>query len=84
MECKAGRWTILPCRGPNGCKREGDIIKCDMSANNAGDACASTAEGKGLCASGGTATLECRQGQLVQTNTCRSCTVSGEQVLCQP
>ncbi len=84
LECKNERWTKLPCRGPNGCKREGDVIKCDMTGNIAGDACASTAESKGLCDATGTATLECRQGVLVKTNDCTSCTVSGDQVVCQP
>ena len=83
LECKAGVWVSLPCRGPTGCTRVSDTIKCDMTQNNAGDNCASTAEGKGLCNSIGTATLECRQGVLVQTNTCKTCSVSGDQVICQ-
>jgi hypothetical protein len=58
-------------------------VSCDMSGDKAGDACASTAEGKGLCASGGTATLECHGGILVQTNSCVSCAVSNDQVVCQ-
>lgn len=83
LECRAGKWTALPCRGPQGCTKDGDAVKCDMSGDQAGDYCASTAEGKGLCTVQGTATLECRQGTLVQTNTCTSCTVSGDQVQCQ-
>ncbi|MHB8877781.1 MAG: hypothetical protein ACYC8T_29160 [Myxococcaceae bacterium] len=89
MECKKSKtgdgamWMKLPCRGPAGCQRSNDIIKCDMTMNNAGDACASTAEGKGLCNSTATATLECREGTLVQTNSCRTCSVSGEQIICQ-
>ena len=83
LECKAGVWVSLPCRGPTGCARVVDTIKCDMTQNNAGDNCASTAEGKGLCNPIGTATLECRQGVLVQTNTCKTCSVSGDQVVCQ-
>ena len=82
LECRLGKWTLLPCRGPLGCQRTGDTIKCDMSGNAEGDACASTAEGKGLCTVDGKATLECRQGSLVKTNTCTSCSVSGEQVIC--
>lgn len=84
LECRAGMWTRLPCRGSGGCQRDGDTVKCDMSANLVGDACASSTEGKGLCNASGTATLECRQGFLVQTNSCKTCTVSGEQVVCQP
>lgn len=83
LECKSGKWAALPCRGSSGCERSGDTVKCDMSGNQAGDACASTAEGKGLCAPGNKATLECRSGQLVETNTCQSCTVQNNQVLCQ-
>jgi hypothetical protein len=84
LECRVGTWTQLPCRGSGGCKRDGSIIRCDMSGNQAGDTCASTAEGKGLCNSTGTGTLECRNGVLVATNTCKTCTVSGEQVVCTP
>ncbi|MEW6433696.1 MAG: hypothetical protein AB1730_19490 [Myxococcota bacterium] len=88
MECKLGVWVSLPCKGPGGCVREGDTVKCDMSGNMEGDACASSAAGKGLC-SGMTATLECREdmnGNLVltKTNDCRTCTVTGDQVICQP
>jgi len=84
LECKVGAWVSLPCKGPGGCTRNGDTVKCDMSGNVEGDACASTAEGKGLCTSDGLGTLECRDGKLVKTNTCRSCTVTGDQVICQP
>ena len=83
LECKVGKWVKLPCRGPSGCEVANDVVKCDMTANQAGDSCASTAEGKGLCL-GSTATLECREGTLLQTNTCKTCAVSGDQVICQP
>ena len=84
LECKVGVWVALPCRGSNGCKRATDVVTCDMSGNAANDPCASTAEGKGLCTKDGTATLECRNGALVQTFTCRTCTVNGDQIICQP
>lgn len=84
LECRLGVWTSLPCKGGNGCKREGDIVKCDMTGNAENDACASSAEGKGLCTADGQGTLECRDGKLVKTNTCRSCSVSGDFVTCQP
>jgi hypothetical protein len=84
MECKVGLWSALPCKGVGGCKREAEIIKCDMAGNDENDACSSTAEGKGLCTKDGLGTLECRDGKLLKTNTCRSCTVSGETVVCQP
>lgn len=84
LECKGGLWVKLPCKGSGGCKREADVVKCDMSGNVAGDACASTAQGRGLCTSDMKGTLECRDGVLVKTNDCRSCTVNGDQVICSP
>ncbi len=84
LQCKAGSWVNLPCRGINGCKRDADKIKCDMEGNIAGDPCASTAEGKGLCAPDGKSTLECRDGVLVKTFDCRSCAVMSDQVVCTP
>lgn len=84
LECRVGTWVTLPCRGTNGCKRQADVVSCDMTGNAEGDACASTAEAKGLCTTDGKGTLECRDGTLVKTNTCRTCTVSGDTVVCQP
>jgi hypothetical protein len=84
LECKSNLWVKLPCRGPTGCKREGDVVKCDMSLNEEGDNCASSAQGRGLCTPDMKGTLECREGKLVKTNTCRSCTVTGDQVVCSP
>lgn len=84
LECKLQAWVSLPCKGTNGCKREADLVKCDMTGNEENDKCASTAEGKGLCTKDNLGTLECRDGALVKTNTCRSCAVSGETVVCQP
>ncbi len=84
LECKVGKWVSLPCKGPNGCQRDGDRVKCDMTGNVEGDNCASTAERKGLCTSDGKATLECIDGVLKKTNVCRTCMVSGETVVCQP
>jgi hypothetical protein len=84
LECKVGKWVALPCKGTNGCKREGEVVKCDMTGNVVGDACASSAERKGLCTADGKATLECIDGSLKQTNMCRTCMVSGETVVCQP
>lgn len=89
LECRGAAWVSLPCKGANGCKRAGDLVRCDMSGDVEGDACASSAIGKGLCAAGGTATLECRDdgtgnAHLVKTNTCRSCAVQGDNVVCQP
>lgn len=84
LECRLGSWVALPCKGVNGCKREGSLVKCDMALNVENDACASSAEGKGLCTADGLGTLECRDGKLIKTNSCRTCSVAGDLVTCQP
>lgn len=84
LECRNGTWREVPCRGPLGCRETDDDVRCDTSNNRAGDACASSAEGKGVCRSDGLAILECRQGVLEETASCSACTVSGGNVSCQP
>ncbi|MCP3143369.1 hypothetical protein [Pyxidicoccus xibeiensis] len=84
LECRGGVWREIPCKGPLGCRESDDSVRCDTSRNAAGDACASSAEGTGSCDEAGRAILECRQGVLVETATCSSCTESGGQVTCQP
>jgi hypothetical protein len=96
MECVLQKWVSLPCRGATGCQRDGNTIKCDMSGNMEGDACASSAVGSGLCTTDGKATLECRNdpstgsNTLKKTNSCRSCvvqknaTTGKDEVICQP
>ncbi len=84
LECRVGTWVSLACKGGGGCSRDGDTVKCDMTGNVEGDKCASSAEGKGLCTSDGLGTLECRQGTLLKTNDCRSCSVEGDSVICTP
>jgi hypothetical protein len=84
LECRTGAWASIACRGAGGCQRDGDTIKCDMSANLEGDLCASSAEGKGLCTTDGLALLECRDGKLQKTKACSSCQATGDQVVCQP
>ncbi len=83
LECKAGLWTAVPCKGPKGCASSGGDVLCDLSGNAAGDACPAVHEGKGQCAPDGRATLECRGGTFQQTNTCGSCSVQQQQVVCR-
>lgn len=84
LECRSGTWREVPCRGPLGCRETDDAVRCDTSNNRAGDACASSAEGKGVCRADGRAVLECREGVLVETASCSSCKVEGDEVTCQP
>ncbi|HYO57853.1 hypothetical protein [Archangium sp.] len=83
LECRGQVWRTLPCRGAAGCSESGNSINCDMNGNGAGDACAASAEGRGLCTADGQAVLECRMGVLVQVKTCRVCTMDSTRVTCQ-
>ncbi|MGQ0506523.1 MAG: hypothetical protein ACT4TC_14515 [Myxococcaceae bacterium] len=89
LECRDNVWTELPCKGPGGCALTKDAqnketVKCDMRLNTAGDACASSAENKGICSADGKAVYECRSGFLAQTATCSSCTVQADKISCAP
>jgi hypothetical protein len=84
LECRQGQWRALPCRGGLGCQESSGSIRCDTSANVAGDNCALSAEGRGLCSADGLSVLECRMGVLVKAEEqCRSCTQNGTQIVCQ-
>lgn len=84
-QCFGGTWAGLPCRGPDGCKRAGDSITCDMNGNMVGDACATTVDERaGVCSPDGKALLQCRDRALVATATCRSCGIVDGTVKCQP
>ena len=83
LECRQSRWRVLPCRGISGCQEANGSIKCDTTNNMAGDNCALSAEGRGLCRDDGKAVLECRMGVLVETETCVSCSELGTQIVCQ-
>jgi hypothetical protein len=55
-----------------------------MNGNVAGDGCAASAEGRGLCTADGKAVLECRMGVLVLVKTCGTCVMDATRVTCQP
>lgn len=82
LECREGAWVAIPCRGQNGCKRQGNIVSCDMMGNQLGDLCASTAEGKALCTADGMGTLRCISGQLRAESACASCSIQNDVVSC--
>ena len=84
LECRSSKWRALPCRGSEGCSEVSGQVVCDMRTNSDGDACASGAEGRGLCTADGKGVLECRMGKLVLVKTCSACTTHSATVTCQP
>jgi len=83
LECREGVWTGLPCRGPEGCAHLSIGVTCDTSASMEGDACAASAEARGICTQDGSALLECRRGTFVKTRSCRSCVEESGQLVCR-
>jgi hypothetical protein len=62
VTCQDGRFISSPCRGADGCRREGQSIRCDVSANNDGDVCSTDNDGSGGCAVDGKAIIGCEHG----------------------
>ncbi len=77
-------WVELPCKGPDGCRATGSEVSCDVSGSVEGDACATSMEGKGLCAADGKKAYVCRSGTFVVASVCQTCSVQSGEVICQP
>lgn len=84
LECRGGAWVAIPCRGPGGCTVSSELVNCDFTGAQVGDACGTPQEDKGVCAPDGRATLVCRNGTFQMSMVCRTCTVSGATISCQP
>ncbi|WP_395849126.1 hypothetical protein [Cystobacter fuscus] len=84
LECRNSEWRALPCRGSEGCDEASGKVVCDMRGSVEGDACALTAEGRGLCTEDGKGVLECRMGTLVRTRACGTCSMDNALVSCVP
>jgi hypothetical protein len=84
LECRNKVIVALPCKGPNGCAKQGSSIACDTTGSVEGDLCATTEEDNGICTSDGKGILQCRQGAFVKTLTCSNCTSQGTTLSCAP
>jgi hypothetical protein len=82
LECRAGSWAAMACRGPGGCTIAGAEVSCDLQGNVAGDLCPLAKENQGLCGPGGLSMLQCRAGVLVTTSVCARCAVVAGNVVC--
>jgi hypothetical protein len=69
VSCIDGRIEREMCRGPKGCVEEGDHASCDMTINNAGEACAH--EGTASCTVDQQEMLTCKNGQWIGVARCR-------------
>ncbi len=72
LVCRSASYVMYSdCRGPGGCRLEGDTVSCDTSGNSAGDTCPPQSEGKVRCdPDGGHDILRCVDGGLTAIYTC--------------
>jgi hypothetical protein len=62
LTCQGGKFISSPCRGAEGCRREGTAIRCDVSGNSDGDVCSTETEGTGGCTADNKALMACEKG----------------------
>ncbi|HEV8246368.1 MAG TPA: hypothetical protein VGP93_11395 [Polyangiaceae bacterium] len=83
LSCRAGKFVTLPCRGQNGCERDGDHSRCDRSIAAAGDSC--DEEGSKACAEDSRQVLGCHAGKMAPVLLCRGergCLATGSKLDC--
>lgn len=81
--CAGGKYTVSPCRGPDGCKETGEAALCDISVAAPGDACGDLKGGAFACSVDKKALLECKGGKFVVNETCKkACGTKGDSVGC--
>jgi hypothetical protein len=83
--CRNGRRVPLACRGPNGCRGEGDAAKCDDDLGVAGDVCLMKLNENYACTQDHGSELVCKDGTFVVARTCKGpkrCAIDNDLVNC--
>ena len=68
--CVLGTFVEWPCKGPAGCKVEGECVSCDISGNAAGTPCPASEDGTAACRADQPLLVQCRGGKYVERD-CR-------------
>ncbi|MFO0660030.1 MAG: hypothetical protein U0165_09400 [Polyangiaceae bacterium] len=63
LACQDGKFIVVPCKGAGGCSENGGTLKCDITGNETGDACATEDDGTGLCTPDKKAMVKCIKGK---------------------
>jgi hypothetical protein len=87
LVCKEGRFAVRrTCRGQNECSIQGNLIHCDDSIGDPGDACVEEpGEANYACSVDKKLEIVCRAGKFETSNSCRGpkgCWIDGEMVRC--
>jgi hypothetical protein len=84
LVCEKGTFISTPCKGPNGCKVENNLLTCDISGNAAGEPCGSSDEGDSACGVDGKSQVTCKDGKY-EVAACRGpngCKTEGTTSIC--
>jgi hypothetical protein len=79
LACRGGKWAAFPCKGPTGCKVEGDLVTCDATIAEADTPCDDV--GNGACSVDKKSYLECKSDKWQLVNDClgpKACSVKDE------
>lgn len=82
LQCIAGQWKLVACRGPGACVQSAGGAACDTSVGIAGDACPPDLEGKPVCSTDRTTELRCLDGLLNVEAACPACAGPPGSVTC--
>ncbi len=70
ISCTSGKWESVACRGPDGCKAEGPLVKCDETLSQEGDPCGSQKDEHFSCSTDKTHELRCEAGKWKTVGKC--------------
>jgi hypothetical protein len=84
LACEKGTFISTPCKGPNGCKVEDNLLTCDISGNTAGDPCATADEGDAACSVDKKSQVACKGGkyEVAQCRGPNGCRTEGNTSIC--
>ena len=79
LVCQGGKFIATPCRGTAGCAAQGALVTCDISANQAGDACSTDDNDNGACSVDRQSMVLCEAGayKVVPCRGARHCEQQG-------
>jgi hypothetical protein len=83
--CRNGKRVAMACRGPDGCRGEGDASRCDDHLGVEGDTCVMKLNESYACTQDHGSQLVCKDGTFVVASTCKGpkkCAVENDVVHC--
>jgi hypothetical protein len=83
LVCHDGKWDEMPCRGPNGCAKNGSESSCDQTVAEDKDVC--NLPNDYVCSSDKKGMLECSKNHWSFVQSCigeRGCVMEAKKVTC--